>query len=73
MRQNITLSADATLIRSARDKAHAEHVTLNDLFRRWLQAYLGREGRPTALRDLLASMPYADAGQTFSRDERNER
>jgi len=73
MRQNITLSADAALIRSAREKAHAEHASLNDLFRRWLKTYLGHEGRPTAVRDLLASMPYADAGRAFSRDERNER
>jgi hypothetical protein len=73
MRQNITLSADATLIRGARDKAHAEHVTLNDLFRRWLTAYLSGGRRPSAVRDLLTSMSYADAGRSFSRDERNER
>jgi len=73
MRQNITLSADGALIRSAREKAHAEHVTLNDLFRRWLSAYLGQPGRRGGVSDLVASMSYAQPGRSFSREERNER
>jgi len=37
--KNITLSADEKLIEAARARARAEHTTLNELFRQWLEAY----------------------------------
>ena len=39
MLKNITLSADAELIRQARDKARQEKTTLNATFRLWLARY----------------------------------
>lgn len=39
--KNITLSAYGTLIEAARDRAHAEHTTLNEPFRRCLADYAG--------------------------------
>jgi len=37
--KNITLSADEKWIEAARERARAEHTTLNAEFRRWLQDY----------------------------------
>ena len=73
MRTNVTLSADDVLIQRAREKAMREYLTLNALFRQWLRSYVGQTGRPAAFRDLLASLAYADAGRSFTRDELNER
>ena len=58
--KNITLSADASLIDAARQRAAAERTTLNAEFRRWLADYAGRTHqadaamasiRPAARRD----------------------
>ena len=38
--KNITLSADEKLIQTARERARAEHTTLNELFRNWLKDYV---------------------------------
>lgn len=35
----ITLSADENLIEAVRKRARAEHTTLNEQFRRWLELY----------------------------------
>ena len=40
--KNITPSADEDLIKAARQRAVAEHTTLNEQFRLWLQAYTRR-------------------------------
>jgi hypothetical protein len=73
--RNITLSADDRLIDAARERARAEHTTLNELFRRWLTDYTQRKTqaeRALAVADRIAS--YASSGgRTFSRDEMNER
>jgi hypothetical protein len=37
--KNITLSADEKWIEAARERARAQHTTLNAEFRRWLQDY----------------------------------
>lgn len=37
--KNITLSVDERLIAAARRRAAAEHTTLNEQFRLWLEAY----------------------------------
>ena len=41
--KNITLSADEGLIEAARERARAEHTTLNEQFRLWLVDYARRE------------------------------
>jgi hypothetical protein len=73
--KNITLSAEERLIEAARERARAEHTTLNDLFRRWLADYTHREQqveRAMAVVDRIAG--YATSGgRKFSRDEMNER
>lgn len=75
--KNITLSADERLIKAARDKARAANRTLNDEFRRWLEAYTAGEDR-AAEAEAEAVMEqirtYAGTGgQRFTRDEMNER
>ena len=35
--KHITLSAEGGLIEAARERARAEHTTLNEQFRRWLE------------------------------------
>lgn len=73
--KNITLSADEKLIEAARKKARASNRTLNDEFRRWLEAYTTADDRAAeaeAVMEQIAS--YAGTGgRTFSRDEMNER
>ena len=73
--KNITLSADERLIEAARERARAEHTTLNELFRGWLADYTRRKEqaeRAMAVIDRIAS--YASSGgRRFTRDEMNER
>jgi hypothetical protein len=73
MLQNITLSAEKTLIQRARQRAEAENTTLNAEFRRWLAQYVER---PRAIADfaaLMTGLDYVRPGTTFTRDELNER
>ena len=72
--RNITLSADASVIDAARERAASENTTLNAEFRSWLEAYARRRraGRAmSAVRKLQAR--YRTGGRKFSRDELNER
>jgi hypothetical protein len=73
--KNITLSADESLIEAARDRARAEHTTLNEQFRAWLAEYVGREKQADValrvIRDLQAK--YTTGGRKFTREEMNER
>ncbi len=75
MLKNITLSADEKLIDAARERARAEHTTLNEQFRRWLEDYTQREQqveKAMALMERIGS--YASSGgRKFTRDEMNER
>lgn len=72
--RNVTLSADESLIESARRRALSENTTLNNLFREWLARYAG-EPRLTAeqIRNTLATAGHFRAGRRLTRDERNER
>ena len=72
--RNVTLSADETLIESARRRAEAEHTTLNNLFREWLARYVG-EARLTAedMRQAVAAASSFRVGRRLTREERNER
>ncbi|MCY4050592.1 MAG: hypothetical protein OXE41_08390 [Gammaproteobacteria bacterium] len=73
--KNITLSADADLIDKARERAAAEHTTLNAQFRIWLENYVQRDQKSErtmeTIRELQASI--FTSGRTFSREEMNER
>ena len=55
--KNITLSADAALIEAAREKARADHTTLNEQFRRWLEDYTQRERRYARAMEVLDRLP----------------
>jgi hypothetical protein len=73
--KNVTLSADDSLIEAARNKAREENTTLNEQFRCWLEAYVGRELQAEramrTVRELQQRIQLE--GLPFSRDELNER
>ncbi len=73
--KNITLSADEELIEAARQRARAEHTTLNEQFRLWLADYARREQQAeramAVVRELRGKV--RTGGRKFTRDEMNER
>ena len=73
--RNITLSADERLIEAARERARAEHTTLNEQFRLWLAEYVRRERRAeramAVVRELQGRV--STGGRKFTREEMNER
>lgn len=72
--KNITLSADDELIEAARERARAEHTTLNDQFRRWLADYVQQAQRRERYEEtILALRGKVRVGRKLSRDEMNER
>jgi hypothetical protein len=72
--KNITLSADDDLIEAARARARAEHTTLNDQFRRWLEEYARRDARLQQFDALMERLQgKVRVGRKLSRDEMNER
>jgi hypothetical protein len=73
MLKNITLSAEDTIIRRARERAAAENTTLNAEFRRWLEKYVERPATAEAFSELMDLFAYVEPGRSFSRDEMNER
>jgi hypothetical protein len=73
MLKNVTFSADAELIRRARDKASKEKTTLNDTFRRWLARYARGGSNATEYDDIMGKLNYVTPGERFSREEMNER
>ncbi len=73
--KNITLSADEKLIEPARERARTENTTLNEQFRRWLEAYTQRKERAQeamSVREELRGR-VRSGGRKFSREEMNER
>ena len=71
--KNITLSADEKLIEAARERARAEHTTLNEQFRRWLEEYTQQQ-RMRRYDEVIASLKgKVRVGHKFTRDEMNER
>jgi hypothetical protein len=73
--RNVTFSADERLIEAARDRARRERTTLNEEFRRWLEAYALRENRAQTARETIADLQanLKTGGRRFTRDEMNER
>jgi hypothetical protein len=72
--KNITLSADEGLIEAARERARAEHTTLNEQFRLWLRDYARREQQAeeamAVVRELRGKLR---VGRKLTREEMNER
>jgi hypothetical protein len=73
--KNITLSADGSLIEAARQRAVAEHTTLNEQFRLWLRDYARRKQKTEEALSTIKELQgkYSTGGRKFSRDEMNER
>ncbi len=73
--RNITLSADEGLIEAARERARAEHTTLNEQFRLWLAEYVRREQRATRAMTVVRELQeqVRTGGRRFTREEMNER
>jgi hypothetical protein len=73
--KNITLSADEKLIEAARERARAEHTTLNAEFRRWLADYAQRKQRADEAMAVVERLRgyVRTGGRKFTRDEMNER
>jgi hypothetical protein len=72
--KNITLSADERLIEAARERARAEHTTLNEQFRRWLADYAQAQQRLQHYESVMAQLRgQLQVGAKLSRDEMNER
>jgi hypothetical protein len=73
--KNVTLSADDDLIEAARERARAEHTTLNEQFRRWLADYVRQENRADSAMTLIEELrsKVRTGGRKFTRDEMNER
>ena len=73
MLKNITFSADAELIRQARDKARQEKTTLNETFRVWLERYTKARRKATEYDDIMEKLNYVQPGRYFTREDMNER
>ena len=73
MYKNITLSADENMISFARSKADQEKTSLNKLFREWLSRYTGRENIAERYDSIMEDFSSVTSGNTFTRDEMNER
>lgn len=72
--KNITLSADEHLIDAARHRAVAEHTTLNEQFRLWLEDYARRRKRLDDFDALMGELKgKVRIGRKLTRDEMNER
>lgn len=71
--KNVTLSADEHLIEQARQIAHAQHKTLNSVFREWLGQYTAQSGSGKDFDALMQRLKHVDAGRHYSRDEMNAR
>ncbi len=73
MLKNITLSADANIIKLAREKAHHKNETLNAAFQKWLIEYAKGELNAFHYSKLMKKLKYANSAKRFTRDQLNER
>ena len=72
--KNITLSAESALIEAARERARAEHTTLNEQFRRWLEGYARPSRRLERYDEVMARLSgKVRVGRKLTREEMNER
>ncbi len=73
MMKNITLSANEETIQQARRRAMSEGVSLNKLFREWLERYAAQPLASEQYQELMKRLERVHAGRSFSREEMNER
>ena len=71
--KNITLSADEGLLQQARRRAGAEHRSLNDMFRQWLDQYVSQPSASHTYDTLMKRLDHVSAGRKFSREQLHER
>ena len=71
--KNITLSADDGVLQQARRRAGAEHRTLNEVFRQWLDQYVSQSTASDSYDNIMKRLDHVSAGQKFSREQMNER
>ena len=72
--KNITLSADEHLIAAARQRAAAEHTTLNEQFRGWLTEYARKQDQLRRVGNTVNELRgKLKVGRKLTRDEMNER
>lgn len=71
--RNITLSADAVIIRQARRRAAIENTTVNELFRQWLERYTSQPTAAEQYLALMARLEHVQTSRAYSREEMNER
>lgn len=72
--KNITLTADEALIEAARNRARAEHTTLNEAFRLWLADYAQAQRRLQRSEEVLSQLRgRLQVGGRLGRDEMNAR
>ena len=73
MRRNITLSAEESLIKRAREVAARQHRSLNTVFREWLAGYVGADMAKDGYDQLMQKLSHVRPGRKFSREEMNDR
>lgn len=73
MLKNITLSAEKSLIDSARQRAREKKISLNTAFRQWLGQFAKERENMDGFRALMDQMAEVDSGGPFGRAEMNER
>ena len=71
--KNITISADEAVLNQARRRASAEHRTLNEVFRQWLDQYVAQAAAGENYEALMQRLAHVTAGRRFSREEMHER
>jgi hypothetical protein len=73
MRKNITLNAEESLIKRAREVASRQHRSLNTAFREWLVRYVGADKAKDGYDQLMQKLRHVEPGRKFSREEMNDR
>ncbi len=73
MRKNITLSAEDSLIKRAREKAARQNKSFNTVFREWLSRYVGADDARDGYERLMERLGHVRSGHKFTREEMNER
>ena len=71
--KNITLSADEGVLQQARRRAGAEHRTMNDMFRQWLDQYVSQPAASETYDAVMKRLEHVSAGRKFSREQMHER
>lgn len=74
MLKNITFSVDEDMIKKARQKATLEKKSLNEVFRLWMEEYVGRRNRAKEYNALMKKLSYVNlGGGKLTREQMHER